>query len=176
MKLVGNAKMVFGNNTIDESTLESDRQRWRGKALIPGVSPEKNSDLATLHACLYELVPVTIFAADGKPLILRGEFVRFKYTVRYMAEGKVVKRSDGELYGLRLSPEQGIVRDAVLDKNSTLAVEHLRRNPVLLSACFGIGVLQCEIFYKRLARGKVHPPLNYRRYITLPVEDSIYVD
>lgn len=178
MILIGPVNLRFGALLIGDDTLQADRERWKGKAIMPDIVGKDISDLEVLRALLYESTPVIISVAEGGgPITLDVELMRFPYAI-HSAKGSVVYGSATGFacFALRLVPLSGRIAAVELDDESSVGVSKLvvetgRR----LSAEFGNGKLRFDLYISPGPHGlgTLQPPRSYKPEVMIDDENSI---
>lgn len=153
------------DTVITPQTLESDRARWTGFALLPGIGERKlgASDEELVRQLLFENVPFEIVGSPDDQTVLRAELVRFPYSI---FGGKRVFQS----FGLRLVPEKGRIERIELRGNCSIALNEQTITPSLLSMDLGNENIHLEVYFEPqdpATMQPLQPPKGFRESITL---------
>lgn len=178
MLLKGPLDVCLGDLLLGEGALQSDRELWYRKAIMPEINHETFSDLDLLRALLFESTPVIISAADDEgPVVLDAELIRFPYTIHSAKGGEVYRTATGfACFALRLVPRPGGRIVAVeLNGESHVAVNELVMEPNHgLFAEFGNSHLWFELYFKPAdSLPPLRPPKKYQAEVTIHDEDAI---
>ena len=168
MRLIGDIEIHFTDKVIDERWLETLRQKWNKKAILPGIS-HIDSDSLLLQTILHELVPfVVISKKDKGKLIINAYLERFPYTIN----GK----SGFAAFGLRLVPRAGEIEEINRDVLSNIAINSFSISSGILTSDTGNGSLHLECYFKKPTDEnlpEIRPPESYQSNVVLKEEDYI---
>jgi hypothetical protein len=171
MKFLGNVNdlPLVGAITMSLDDLESDLQKWNGRALLPGICAPDWSDEDAIRALLYELTPLRIWGAPDRlvQLQLELEFQRFPYSI----DGN----QNFAAYSLRLMPITGEIEKVEPDTDTHCATKFLTISPDYLSLDTGNGSLRLEIYFQsRVVNTPLQPPLGFESEVFLDREYDFY--
>lgn len=162
MKLLNNARIIFGGKVVTDEVLETYRNKWKRCNVAPGVGLDY-SDENTFHRLLFGVAPFTIIGdEEAGDLDLEGSLKIFPYSIdgnRNFAD-----------YGLRLMPKHGRVKSIELDNEDGLgaAVNAFVVNGDGISVELGNGILRLEIFFRPIELQKeILPPAGFREEVVI---------
>ncbi|MDO8264862.1 MAG: hypothetical protein Q7T34_00650 [Candidatus Parcubacteria bacterium] len=103
MEFEGDIHVKLGDIFLTEKILETFRQKWTGKVIVPTIDHQKYTDLEALIAFMLYEIPLIIISDKKKGrLILETEIKRFPYSIG--------KNETFAAWGIRMIPILGSIK------------------------------------------------------------------